>query len=90
MRRLIVLAVLLALVVSLGALLETAGSSVPNAGWLIAALTGLLTLGGGWYARRRWVRRQRDVRRVRARAERWCLERHLLIRPPSVDREGPA
>ena len=97
MRRLIVLAVLLALVVLLvgvqppRALLETAGSSAPNAGWLVVALTGLVALGGAtWYARRRWLRRRRDIRRVRERIERWCLGRRPLILSGSVDREEPA
>jgi steroid 5-alpha reductase family enzyme len=85
-RGFIALAVLLALVV----LLDTVASSVPNAGWLVAALTGLLTLGGGWYALRRWQRRQQDVRCVRERVERWCLERPPLVRSASVDGEGPA
>jgi len=88
-----VLAVLLALAALLAEtwpLLETAGSSIPYAGWLVAALTGVLALGGAWYARRRWLRRRRDVRHVRERAEQWCLERRPLIRSGSVDREWPA
>jgi hypothetical protein len=96
MRKIIVLAVLLALVALLvgvqppRGLLETAGSSIPNAGWLLAALTGLLAVGGGWYAGRRRLRRQRDVRRVRERAVRWCLERPPLIdRYPLTERAGP-
>ena len=96
MRGFNVLAVLLALVALLGgvqaptALLETASSSVPYASWLVAALAGLVALGGGWYALRWRLRRQQDVRRVRERADRWCLERRPLIHSASVDREEPA
>jgi hypothetical protein len=58
---------------------------------VVAAAAGVVALAsGGWYARRRWLRRQRDVRRVRERIDRWCLERHPLVRSASVDREGPA
>jgi hypothetical protein len=95
-RGLIVLAVLLALVVLLGgvqaptALLETAASPVPYANWLVAALVGLVALGGGWYALRWRLRRRCDVQRVRERADRWCLERRPLIHSGSVDREEPA
>ena len=70
--------------------LERPGASGGDVAFLAGVAAGVALASGAWYARRHWLRRQRDIQRVRERANRCRFERYPSIRSLPADKEGPA
>jgi hypothetical protein len=69
--------------------LERSGASGGDVAFLAGIAAGVALASGAWYTRRHWLRRQRDIQRVRERANRCRFERYPSIRSLPADRQGP-